>query len=222
MTRITVGIAALAIASTGAAAQINSTLNSISPALNVKWSLDSSGFATTQAGVFNWTRNSGSISSPLTTNFAAFCIELTQNVSVNSSYNYDETPLDSAPVPASAFAPMGAADAAKIARIYTVWANDVSGSANLRAAAAQAAIWETIFGTDDDLTSGNFLLDTSHSNSNQVALKANQYLVAQLTAAPRSGLFALTSTSAQDMVVPAPGAFALIGLGGLAAARRRR
>lgn len=217
-------LSVIAAAATANAGMINATLNSISPSTNIRYSLSGSDYTGTTAGVFNWTRNSGDIPNPAGPTFSAFCIELTQNVSVNSSYNYNDTPLAGAPLPGGPYSPMGAALAAQIARILTVWANDVTGSANLRAAAAQAAIWETIFDTDNSLTddAGNFFLDTNHTASNNVAIKANAYLVAQASAAPRTGLFALTSLTQQDMVVPAPGALALLGMGGLVAARRRR
>jgi len=216
-------VSLVAIAGAANAGVINATLNSISPSTTVQYSLNGSAFTGTNAGVFNWTRNSGDIPNPAGPTFSAFCIELTQNVAVNSTYNYNDTALDGAPLPGPLGSPMGAAKAAQIARILTVWANDVSDTANLRAAAAQAAIWETIFDTDNSLSAvGNFYLNPGNTASANVAAKADAYLILQATAAPRTGLFALTSLTNQDMVVPAPGALALLGMGGLVAARRRR
>ncbi len=224
MTRMKFTILALGCSTLTASADIIATLDSVSPKRDVKWSLGGSGFAATQAGVFNWTRTGGTLSEPAGPAFTAFCIELTQNVSVGGSYTYDGASLATAPVPGGPYSPMGASLASKIARIHNVWMNDASGdTAATKAAGAQAAIWETIFDTNDDLTTGTFHLDGSDAPSAAVSVKANIYLVDQISAAGFPGLFALTSGSNQDMVVvPTSASAALLGLGGLAAFRRRR
>ena len=206
------------LASSASAGVVVATFNGVGPGVVVNYTLVAPpGSGGTNAGRFNWTVNSNT-GLPLGPTFTAFCIELTQHVSNGGIYTYLETPLDQAPDPdAAPFSPMGVTKAAQIARLMTVYNADVTGTAAQRAAAAQVAIWETVFDDSVTTTAGNFFIGEA-----TIAAKADSYLASQVSAAETGGLYALTSDTAQDMLVPAPGAMALLGLGGLVATRRRR
>jgi len=197
---------------------VQATFNGVGPGVTLNYTLVAPpGGGGTNAGQFNWTvvSNSGA---PLGPTFTAFCIELTQNVSTNQTYFYNETSLHLAPDPdALPFSPMGSLKAAQIARLITVYKADVTGTAAQRAAAAQVAIWETVYDNSATTTAGNFFIGDA-----TIAAKADSYLTAQVSASETQDLYALTSDTAQDMLVPAPGAAALLGLGLVALGRRRR
>lgn len=206
---------------------VTSTLNSVTPAEGLTFTLVGYGSQGTSAGQFNWTATSNGSTFGLNVdgsgNYTAFCIEVTQNVGIGGSYTYTEDYLQNAPDPDNApYSPMGLVKANQIARLFTVYNNDVSGNpASLKAAALQVAIWETVYDLADmnpNAGSGNF-----HVDNGAVSAYASGYLTDQAFAAQALGLYALTSLTNQDMVVtPAPGAAALLGLGGLIIARRRR
>jgi len=212
------------IAPLASAGLVTATFNNVAPGAVVNYTLVSpSGGGGTHAGRFNWTVNANTGAS-LGPTFTAFCIELTQNVGFNQQYIYTETALDQAPDPDQApFSPMGLSKAAQIARIITVFNADLTDTPEIRAAAAQVAIWETVYETnlsmDASSGNGNFYLSIANAT---IAAKANSYLASQVFAAQTVGLYALTSNTAQDMLVPTPGALALLGMGGLVATRRRR
>jgi len=210
------------------AGTVTATLNYVNPGAGVTATLGGSPTATT-AGQFNWTATTNGSTFGLAVdgggNFTAFCIELTQNVGFGGSYTYTEDFLSNAPDPAGPFSPVGVIKAAQIARLFTVYNNDFVNDPNLKAAALQTAIWETVYETTVGLpsaVSGNFFVDNSAVGFVFVHSLADSYLAAQYFAPETGGLFALTSPTNQDMVVtPAPGAAALLGLGGLVALRRR-
>ena len=214
------------IAPLASAGLVTATFNNVAPGAVVNYTLLSpSGGGGTHAGRFNWTvdANTGASLGPT---FTAFCIELTQNVGFNQQVIYTETALALAPAPPQApFSPMGLSKAAQIARIITVFNADLTDTPEIRAAAAQVAIWETVYETnlsmDASSGNGNFYLSSSSADAT-IAAKANSYLASQVFAAQTVGLYALTSNTAQDMLVPTPGALALLGMGGLVATRRRR
>jgi len=196
---------------------IEARFDGVSPGVTVNYTLIAPpGSGGTTAGLFNWTvlSNTGASLGPT---FTGFCIELTQGVSPGTTYFYNEASLDQAPDPDAAFAPMGGLKAAQIARLITVYNADVTGTAAQRAAAAQIAIWETVYDDSVTTTAGNFFIGDA-----TIAAKADSYLTSQVLAAETGGLYALTSDTAQDMLVPAPGAAALLGLGLVTIGRRRR
>lgn len=216
---VALGAVALAgLSGIACAGVVNATFNGVGPAVSLNYTLVAPpGGGGTSAGLFNWTVNSNT-GLPLGPTFTGFCIELTQNVSPNSAYTYTETVLDQAPDPDQApFSPMGVLKAAQIARLMTVFNADITGTAAERAAAAQVAIWETVYDDSVTTTAGNFSIANV-----AISAKADSYLTAQVLAAPTMGLYALTSDTAQDMLVPAPGAAALLGLGLVTIGRRRR
>ncbi|MCW5766370.1 MAG: hypothetical protein KIT68_10395 [Phycisphaeraceae bacterium] len=217
-------IAAMIVAAAGASAAqadtVIATFNGVGPGEGVNYSLNFGGsFTGTSAGRFNWTRTGGTAAEP-TGNYVAFCIELQQNVSNGGNYTYDVTAVALAPVPASPFAPMGAARADALARLWNAYYTN-SGIDNTNAAAFQLCVWEIVFNDtmSFDLGTGQF---QATGNATTIAL-ANAWLVTAMDSnAPMASIYALTSETNQDMLVPTPGAAALAGLGTLAAMRRKR
>lgn len=231
----------LAFSGVAMASPVTSTFNNVSPSVDMALSLISPTPAggTTSAGLFNWT---GTMSNPagLQGNYLAFCIELTQNVAPGNSYTYDMAPLELAPQPGTSVTPMGGAKASALRELFgrfysPSFGSDINGpgiSAE-EAAAMQLSIWEIVyettpsggpgpgaaFGLSFDILSGNVFFS---GNATVLGL-ATTFLSALDGTGPQAvDLYALVSDDHQDMIVPGPGALALLGLAGAATARRRR
>lgn len=93
----------------------------------------------------------------------------------------------------------------------------------MESAAFQSAIWEILYDTDKDGSTGAFTID----NPAPVKSLAQSYLDTvndPLYAGNTVSLVVLRSESAQDQitVIPTPGSLALFGLGACFVARRRK
>ncbi|HEX5443514.1 MAG TPA: PEP-CTERM sorting domain-containing protein, partial [Pirellulales bacterium] len=180
--------------------------------------------------------------------FISFCIELTQDISLNHTYTVDAIPLDMAPKPVSGqlTSGMGPTAAGLIEELWAAHFHDIfyqpnSSDPNLQsvqnsnAAAFQLAIWKLEYdggqyldfsegslqvavGDSDDLLDPSVL--TAKSWLKDIDLNGN---------GPKASLLALTghgSINFQDQVVqvPEPSSLVFISLGalGMAVARRGR
>lgn len=201
------------------AAPVTMTLDSITPKVNVSTSRNGgSSWQTLSAGRFNW---HGTLTNPvgLQGNFAAFCIELTQSVSIGSTYSsYDAIQLAAAPQPAaSPYAPMGVDDARRISDLWEKQYSKLTTANDF--AAFQLCLWEIVYDSGENLSSGNFRM----RNNNTVRNLGQSWLDDINDNAPVAPyLYALSSPHKQDMLVPTPGAAGLMALGVLVAVRRKR
>lgn len=209
----------LSIAGSASAAFVTMTLDSVNPKQSISTTRNGgSSWQTLSAGRFNW---HGTITNPtgLQGNFAAFCIELTQSVSVGSTYSsYEAIQLAAAPQPAaSPYAPMGVDDARRISDLWEKHYSSLTTANDF--AAFQLCIWEIVYDSGEDLSSGNFRM----RNNNTVKNLGQSWLDGINDNAPiASYLYALSHPNKQDMLVPTPGAAGLMALGVVVAVRRKR
>ncbi len=215
MKRVVVCIGTVAmLAGAASATTIQARLDSVSPEHHMNVSSDSGAtWRTLYSGVNNFTVMGGD-PTELAPTFKGFCIDLGQNINFGNTYTFTAGPIEGAPVPGG---PMGPA---KGDLLRELWGRHFLGiNTNAKASAFQIAVWEIVFDTGLDFSAGAVQVtgDAGVLGTAQgylASLDGNTYAFAPV--------YALTSTSTQDMLVPTPGALALLGLGGLAAARRRR
>ena len=224
-------VAALACAagSTSALAidTVRARFDTIDPNVTCQFSTNWGGtWQGTLAGRMNWTRdnvNPGT-HAPLQGTFSTFCIEVTQNVAFASTYEYHVVPVGKAPTDDPLFdLPMGSWKADMLSKLFGRRFNSLTTSDDF--GAFQMAIWEIVYempgeeGMFLSLTGGRFQIQ----NGGTAATLAAAWLLEIDGTGPRmGGLYALTSDTAQDQIVPTPGTLALAGLGGLLCAKRRR
>ncbi|MBI1190530.1 MAG: hypothetical protein GC200_07620 [Tepidisphaera sp.] len=217
-----VSLAVAAAAGQALAIDVRSTFDSVNPGIDCQITYNSGTTENTRAGQMNWTRVGGTYAG-LQGSYSAFCIEVTQNIGYGGTYDYDVNTLNSAPRPADGSnSPMGQAKADRIAELYG--RHYASLSTNSDFAAFQSAIWNIVYDTDNTIDTGSFSVNSFNSSDSTTRTKANTWLAGLNGDANyfRQGLFALTSDTVQDMIVPSPGSAALLGLGGLVLSRRRR
>lgn len=207
-------VAALALAAVATATPVTVTYNGVSPSRTVSLSKNSGGsYSNYTVGQSNLT---GDVSNPadLRGAFTAFCIDINQSISNGSTYtNFNTAALQDAPIPTS---PMGAAKADQIAQLWFNERSILSSSDSY--GAFQVAIWEIVNDSGLSLTGGAF-----RAASGSVRTLAQSYLDKIDGVGGRASLYAISSATKQDFVVPlipAPGA-ATLGLMGLGMAARR-
>lgn len=219
------GILAAAVAAASAQAgfdTIEATFNGVSPGSNGTYSLDGGAnwTASGAAGQFNWTRTGGTYAGAQGA-FMAFCTELTEHVGAGNGYSYEVKPLELAP---DSLGGMGAAKAELIRELFGRFYSPAFGAvlSSDRATAMQLSIWEIVYENHAglDLNSGA----AQFTNDNAAAFTlAQSYLAALDGSGPRdNSLMTMSAAGIQDQIIPTPGSLALMGLGVLAAARRRR
>lgn len=194
-------------------------------------------------GQYNWTvEQNGSALGPNGSHFFTFCIDITQDIAFNNTYNYALTDPANAPKPNSTFmnGPMGADNASALGRL---WAADIGNVLNatsaaneLEAAAAfQLAVWKITYNAAPDNININDALDNltiqlytpNASLQNQINTDAFNWASAALNSSgPGTPLIALSSLDYQDQITTAPTPAAAIGglalLAGLFALRLRK
>lgn len=148
--------------------------------------------------------------------FTAYCAELDQNLNTGVEFCWTPGPVRAAPSSAGG---MGLARADLVRELYGRFyaALDTAD----QKAAFQVAIWELIYDPGTDVLHGGFRV----ADNPVVAGLAQGYLDA-LSGNPDQrdpSVFALLNNCVQDLlVVPTPGALALLAAAGIVAARRRR
>lgn len=173
---------------------------------------------------YQFSNPSGPLAAGLTGNFITFCIELNQNTS-SSNQTYTVTSLVDRLGPTKAAAIAGVFASTGLNPLFNTASNDL-------AAAAQLAVWEIVEDYDGtpgsiSLTAGDFRATKTDGSPLPAALTgmATSLLAAVETPSLSSlDFLAISNSSKQDqlVIIPAPGAAAIMALGGLAIARRKR
>jgi hypothetical protein len=199
-------------------------------------------FAYGYAGYMNWTQAPANNNPALNNTFTSFCIELTQNISIGGTYQYEITALESAPTPGSPQTgqPNGMGQL-KPDAIRKLWAGAYSSTmTDTQAAAFQLAIWRLEYDFTNTKTiaemtnfsAGNFRANGANSDGT-VAVSLAQSLITKVMDGTftqmEMNLIALSSDTRQDQitVVPEPTTMSMTAVGGLTllvggALRRRR
>lgn len=171
--------------------------------------------------------------------FIGWCIQLYQGITVGNSYTFNCVALELAPQAPPAPGPMGVLQANLMRDLFSRWIDNTGtvaaegtlAATNAKAAAFAIAIWEI---THENFTGGDLdTLKTQMSLTNG-AFRANlsadvagwyNTIYASMGSGGWQTTFVegLVNSTAQDQArIPAPGAFALLGLAGLVGSRRRK
>lgn len=161
---------------------------------------------TIQSGPFRLTGSKGF------GDFMAFCVELTQSMKNKQSYYLWDNSYYGATVDAA------------VEKLFNFAFGDVTNAT--KGAAFQVALWEIISDNNYDLSAGQFKVTGTSAS----VLSTAQYYLDNLASATTGAykMIYMDSETSQDLVtvapvpVPAAGGMLLLGLGGLAAARRRK
>jgi|CXWL01.1.fsa_nt_gi hypothetical protein len=215
-------IVAFAAAGSANAGIITATFNNVSPGSSGQFSLDRGDHwsSTGLAGVFNWTRTGGDHQGLLSEEFTSFCIELQEHISGGRSYDFTVRDVADAP---SSMGGMGITKAAQLAELFGRHHPTFSGPlTSTRGTALQLSIWEIVHETSDSLNLNRGRARFRNRNDDAFSLAQAMLGTIDGTGPRASNLMAISLDGAQDQLVPTPGGFAALALGGLCIARRRR
>lgn len=166
-----------------------------------------------------------------------FCVDITQAVSGSQAREYYTSPIENMP-DAPGIAPMGMLKADAIRALYSSASSTLAGGSlsNDYATAFQLVVYEIV--DDFDGSAASLDLSAGHIQATAVGggaldagiMAAITSLTSDLMTALGNGegsfggVIGLANATHQDQLVyvPTPGALALMGMGGLAATRRRR
>lgn len=170
------------------------------------------------SGYVNWAQTPANNNTGIPNNFSTFCIELTQNISIGSTYTYTLATLESAPTPGSPQTgqPNGMGSF-KANAIRKLWAGAYSSNmSQVDAAAFQLAVWRLEYDLDStktisqmtSFTSGNFRVLGNNSAGNS-AVAAAQSLITKVMDGTFTNmemdLVALTNENYQDQITVSSG-----------------
>lgn len=205
----------LVLAGVANAAVVTSRFDGASPLGTVNVSADSgANFGDVTAGLLNWTRTGGDYAG-LQGTYAVFCIELAEHIGPGNEYTHEVTAIENGP---TALGGMGLARALELRELYgRVYAGLDLGDTD-QVVAFQLSVWEIVHDGNLSLSTGQF----QATNSGAAWGVAQAWLSAIDGTGPMVNLEAAINYGAQDYVVPAPGAIALAGVGGVLVLRRKR
>lgn len=190
------------------------------------------------AVVINGLRTGGAndtFNASIATAFTTFCVEVGESVQVGvapfgsggpTPYTHNVTTLLGSTTNAGGFSGPATFDAVRTANMQRLFGNFYPGTVQsdpTYSAAFQLAVWEIAFDTNLDIFSGAGLTITGGDGASMSLAQTFLNVVAADTSYGTE-LYLLSSSGAQDLItiVPTPGSIALLGIGGLMAARRRR
>jgi MYXO-CTERM domain-containing protein len=239
--RFTVGIGLAAAVSSVAAANVTTTylgtgygkFQSVSYNPSTQWDQAGSGpFYSVKAFDHHWQDTNGS-------QWIGWCIQLYQGITVGNLYTFNCVALENAPQAPPAPGPMGMLQANLMRDAFSRWIAPTGtiapegtlAESNAKAAAFAILLWEisheNFTGADLDTLKAQMSLANGALRANlsaDVAIWYNQmYASLGVDGWQTTFVEGLVNSTAQDQArVPAPGAFALLGLAGLMGSRRRK
>lgn len=198
-------VGGLALTGLARADSVTVTLDNVSPSRIVGITYNNQSLGSAYAGALNW-HGQAANGHDLNGSFSTYCIDLTQDVYLGSTYTYGVVDPSLAPNPlppteSPGSTGLGATSLQRIENLYALQYDGI-GSDNDRGAAFQIAIWEMLFdtGATHDVTAGQFAVTGASAN---VVTLANQFVSDALTPDALSfhyELLALTSPTAQDQL----------------------
>ncbi|MFT3686730.1 MAG: Cys-Gln thioester bond-forming surface protein [Phycisphaerales bacterium] len=222
-----VAVAVATLAGSAFAETINGTFTGVSPGQSISIRFNGHN-SNTSAGGFNFLRNAanpGTLSGFAPT-FQGFCIDLTEYVSNGHSYQFQTFSLANSPT--SDAGPMGAARAARLGRLFADHYAGLASAANQAQAYAafQIAVWEIVHDDGLNIYDGPFRVTDAPSGTRSLA---QSWLSTVCLPGPTMSLIAIDDPAGHQgtghqgyVMVPTPGAAALVGAGLLGLNRRRR
>lgn len=237
MKNMTIAITAAAIASTASAGVVDMQFTGTGAGSQVQLTMGAD-VRDTFAGEINHTiANASGADAYLNGSVTTFCPDITESVTSDFE-EYTVTDVENVPLLGGGGSPMSSDRADAIRALYSFSANTLiaGGLSNAFATAFQLVIWEvvedfdgtaasinvdagnTIFkNTDGDALDGDILAAIASITSDMMDALANG-------GANSNNVVGLANAGYQDQLVavPAPGAMALLSIGGLVASRRRR
>jgi hypothetical protein len=231
--------AALALAATSALASTTIEATYTIPFNTYSFGLQSG--ANSENGgavVINGLRTGGvndTFDNSIPTAFSTFCVEVGESVQVSvapfgsagpTAYTHTVTNLLGSTTNLGGFSGPVTFDAARttnMRRLFGAYYPSITQSDAQYSAAFQLAVWEIAFDTGLDLNSGSGLIVTS-GDAGAIALSQSFLNFVATDTSYGTDLYLLSNPGVQDLItiVPTPGSVALLGMGGLMAARRRR
>lgn len=168
---------------------------------------------------FHWTRTDtpgAGVDSTIPLTFDTYCVDLAQHVKANTNFTFEVLSL--------AEAGYGIDQQNLLTQLWTSFKPGADTAA--KSAALQLAIWEVIYDTNLNTSTGPFKVNSSSTLRNAAQSLVNAASNAS-TLPSNLQLVVLRSNTAQDQitaipVVPSPGAAVLAGAGLLLAAPRRK
>lgn len=168
---------------------------------------------------FHWTRTDhagAGVDKSVPITFDTYCVDLKQTVKKGDTYTYDVIPLASAGFTAT-----------QVSLLGTLWAeNESKVKTATDSAAFQVAIWEILYDTNYNVSTGNFKLNSPLSVRTASAAMLSSAVADRGKSTP-ANLVVLRSDCAQDQLcqlppsIPTPGS-AVLGAAGLLMAMPRR
>lgn len=210
-------VGTIMVARTANAEIIEARFNGVYPGQTIEYSINGGvDYHQTAAGYFNWTRIGGDYNGGgASGEFITFCIEVTEHIQNDNTYEYTVMDPSDAPIPGSG---MGNAKALLLRELFGRYYAD--NFAQEDAAAFQAAVWEITFDDGLVIDDGSFRMKAGGT-----ALQTAQGWLDTLDGSgPMMEVAAMASIGTQDQIfiVPSPASGMLAAAGLLLVGARRR
>jgi len=237
MKNMTIAITAAAIASAASAGVVDMQYTGMGAGSQVQLTMGAEVRDTFAGEIYHTIANGVGADAYLNGSVTTFCPDISETVTT-SFEQYTVTDVENIPLLGGGGAPMGTVKADAIRALYSFSANTLiaGGLSNAFATAFQLVIWEVVEDFDGSAASmnvdaGNTIFKNTDGNAlDGDILAAFATLTSDMMNALANGggnssnVVGLSNAGFQDQLVavPAPGAMALLSIGGLVATRRRR